>query len=113
MIESADIVAITHHTSPLFTEDVVYDFTDVGGDIVHGVDALVARFSQANHPPADHTGSSYVYEAEGEVRVLSKAFGPDRQGRFQTGEYQDIVVRTAHGGRARQRKALRHRYWQH
>jgi hypothetical protein len=63
-------------------------------------------FSTVPHPPGHHTSNVYVYKVEGEFRAHSKFFGPDEKGRMGSGDYHDVLDRTAVGWRIRERVAV-------
>ena len=92
----------------VFTDDVVYDSTDLGGEITRTLDELRARWSgdESLHPLAHHATNIVVTEdPDGVVRVLSKGIGVGRKGRVGSVIYRDVVVRTEAGWRLSYRRA--------
>lgn len=86
----------------VFTADVVYDSTDLGGVITRTLDELRARWAgdESLHPLAHHATNIVVTEdPDGVVRVLSKGIGVGRKGRVGSVVYRDVVVRTEAGWR--------------
>jgi 3-phenylpropionate/cinnamic acid dioxygenase small subunit len=131
MLTNEDIVAITQVVNlyghildgrlwdrlpEVFTEDAAFDMsneplTEVGGQVIEGRSAIREAFEWIEHALAHHVSNIYVYEADGEVRSLCKFFMPDAKGRFHTGEYDDVVVRTPSGWRIQRRTIRERRYW--
>ena len=93
----------------VFTEDAVFD---APFGVYSGLSALSAWFARGKppHPPSHQATNVYVYEADGEVRVHSKWMIVERNtGTLCTGDYEDVVVRTADGWRiARRLCVFRH-----
>ena len=59
------------------------------------------------HPLAHHVTNIVITEdADGAVRVLSKAIGVGRKGRVGSATYHDVVVHTPGGWRLTQRTAV-------
>jgi len=90
----------------VFSEDAVFK-SRASDRLLEGRQAIKAWFALGKppHPPAHQTTNVYVYEtADGTVRVKSKflAINPDT-GLPRTGDYNDIVVKTASGWRIRER----------
>ena len=92
----------------VFTDDVVYDATDFGHDVTQSLQALRDHWmsDMAMHPLAHHATNIVITEdADGTVRVLSKALGVGKKGRVGSGVYLDIVVKTEAGWRLKFRRA--------
>ena len=71
-----------------------------------GLEAISAWFALGKppHPPSHHVTNVCVHDVDGEVRVRSKWFVVDRNtGTASTGDYEDIVVKTAAGWRIKHR----------
>ncbi|MFH7336503.1 nuclear transport factor 2 family protein [Streptomyces sp. KHY 26] len=86
----------------LFTPDVVYDVSDLGGGRLLGVAAVreAALALGAGNPVAHHVTNVVVGEsADGRVRVRSKGLGVMADGSCGSVTYDDTVVRTPEGWR--------------
>jgi hypothetical protein len=86
----------------LFTADVVYDVTDLGGGVLTGLamlrDAAVAL--GAGNPVAHHvTNIVLTGTADDRVHALSKGIGINGDGTIGSVTYEDTVVRGDHGWR--------------
>jgi hypothetical protein len=93
----------------VFTEDAVIDATPCGQQVYEGLATISAWFGLGKppHPPAHHMTNPVVYEQDGEVRVRSKFFFVRAStGAMVTGDYEDVVVRTAAGWRIKRRTML-------
>jgi hypothetical protein len=93
----------------VFTEDAVFDARATGWGLFEGREAIAAWFGLGKppHPPSHHMTNAHVYEAGGETRVRSKWLIIDRRsGGVVSGDYDDIVVRTAQGWRIKCRSFL-------
>jgi hypothetical protein len=90
----------------VFTEDASIDARPCGQEVYKGRATIAAWFALGKppHPPAHHMTNPVVREEGGEVRVKSKwFFVRARDGTMVTGDYDDIVVRTAEGWRIKLR----------
>jgi SnoaL-like protein len=123
MLDAADILSIHQLLSlyghiiderewqrvdELFTAGAVYDMSDFGLGVLRGVEAIRALWSRpdAMHPLAHHATDMVVNEdADGTVRVLSKAIGFGASGRVGSVVYRDVVERTPAGWRFASRVA--------
>ena len=84
----------------LFSDDIVYDVTALGGEVMVGMDTLraAALALGANNPVAHHVTNIVLNEvAEGTVRALSKGFGVMTDGTTGSATYEDTIQRTANG----------------
>ncbi len=86
----------------LFTPDVVYDVSDLGGGTLVGIAAVRdagIRLGPAN--PLGHHVTNVVISAaaDGSVSARSKFLGVRGDGTVGSGVYEDIVVRTRDGWR--------------
>jgi len=90
----------------VFTEDAAVDCRPIGGEMIEGRAAILAWFQLGKppHPPAHYTANIIVREIDGEIRALSKwfVFNP-MDGTASTGDYADVLMRTAAGWRIKQR----------
>jgi hypothetical protein len=89
----------------VFTTDAVYDLSDLGYGVVHGVEAIVAFWEESlDHPVAHHATDAEVgVDDAGAVRMYSKILGVGRKGRVGSAEYDDVVVQTSAGWRIAER----------
>jgi SnoaL-like domain len=93
----------------VFTEDVVYDVSDFGGGVLHGIDEVVAAGinAEANHPLAHHAINMLVDQHDdGTVDLVTKGIGVGPKGRVGSVTYYDHAVRGADGWRLAKRKAV-------
>lgn len=96
----------------LFTDDVVYDVSDLGGGQLVGVAAIreAALALGEGNPVGHHVTNVLLAELpDGAVRALSKGFGVNADGSTGTVSYDDTVVRGARGWRISRRKVLARR----
>lgn len=91
----------------LFTDDVVYDLSDFGGGVLHGVDEVLEQWRRpGTHPLAHHaTNVVITEEADGTVHVVSKGIGVGPGGRVGSVTYRDKAMRTPDGWRLSHRTA--------
>ncbi len=90
----------------VLTEDVVYDVTDVGFGVLHGLDSnRAAALELGDRNPVGHlvTNTVLTERPDGTVTALSKAIAIMENGRAGTATYHDTVVRTAAGWRINHR----------
>jgi hypothetical protein len=86
----------------LFTEDVGYDTSAFGGEVMHGIAAIVAagRNLGANNPVGHHVTNILVGEdLDGTVRARSKGIGVYADGSCGSVIYDDILRRQPDGWR--------------
>lgn len=91
----------------LFTPDIAYDVTDLGGAVLEGLDALrqAALALGAGNPVAHHVTNIVLTEVSGtEVRARSKGLGVNTDGTCGSVTYEDTVVMTDTGWRISHRK---------
>ena len=96
----------------LFTDDVVYDVSALGGDPLIGPGALrdAGLALGDNNPVGHHVTNTVITEAAGDtVRALSKAIGIMTDGTCGSSTYEDTVVRTDAGWRISHRRIVPHR----
>ena len=93
----------------LFTDDVVYDMSELGLGTLHGVDAVLHlwRSREDLHPLAHHATNIVVTAGADRdtARVISKGIGVGRKGRVGSVTYRDLVRRTPQGWRISSRHA--------
>jgi hypothetical protein len=91
----------------VFTEDVVYDVTDFGSGVQHGIAEVVAGWRVARHPLAHHAISVLLgNETDGTVDLVTLAIGVGDKGRVGSVTYYDTAVRTPAGWRLSHRRAV-------
>ncbi|MFF5080083.1 nuclear transport factor 2 family protein [Actinoplanes sp. NPDC000266] len=86
----------------LFTDDLVYDVSDLGGGRVVGLAAVrEAGLALADANPVAHHVTNIVLRetADGTVHALSKGFGVMTDGSTGSVTYEDTVELTAAGWR--------------
>jgi 3-phenylpropionate/cinnamic acid dioxygenase small subunit len=85
----------------LFTEDVAYDLTPMGGPILYGVNAIqqAAQDLGARNPVAHLVTNTVVDEGGEVVTARSKFLGVQRDGSVGSGTYNDQFRRTTDGWR--------------
>jgi 3-phenylpropionate/cinnamic acid dioxygenase small subunit len=90
----------------LFTDDVVYDVTALGGTTLSGVDAIAEAATQLGdrNPVAHHVTNILVADHDGEVTVRSKFIGIGRDGSAGSGTYDDVLRHTPDGWRIARRR---------
>lgn len=96
----------------LFTADVVYDVTDLGGGTLRGVESIRdAALAMGDRNPVGHHITNVILEevSDGEVRALSKGIGVRADGGCGSITYEDVVVRADGGWRIGHRKAIARR----
>jgi ketosteroid isomerase-like protein len=86
----------------VFTDDVTYDVSALGGGVIGGLSDLRAAalaLGEAN-PVAHHVTNVVLTEdADGTVRGLSKGFGVSTDGTVGSVTYEDTVTRGPDGWR--------------
>jgi 3-phenylpropionate/cinnamic acid dioxygenase small subunit len=90
----------------LFSDDVVYDLTPLGGTVLEGVEEIAASARELgeNNPVAHLVTNIVVEERGGEVTARSKFLGVRRDGSVGSGVYDDVVRRTSRGWRIARRR---------
>jgi 3-phenylpropionate/cinnamic acid dioxygenase small subunit len=94
----------------IFTPDCELDYTPVHAPkVCRGLDEVREYFESANHPAAHHVSNVWVEMVGGLHRVHSKFFAPFTRDshtpkRWYGGDYDDVVVPTAHGWRISYRR---------
>jgi 3-phenylpropionate/cinnamic acid dioxygenase small subunit len=96
----------------LFTPDVIYDVSDLGGEPLLGIAAIrdASLRLGAGNPVAHHVTNVVLETVDGDrVTARSKGFGVRADGTTGSVVYQDLVVRTPHGWRISHRTVLARR----
>ena len=86
----------------LFTADVVYDVTDLGGGVLTGLAVLrdAALALGRGNPVAHHVTNIVLTEpADDLVHALSKGIGINADGTIGSVTYEDTIVRSDSGWR--------------
>lgn len=98
-----------HRVDELFTDDVVYDMSELGLGVLRGRAAVLELWSTREelHPVAHHATNIVVTPGDDgdSARVISKGLGVGRKGRVGSVTYRDVVRRTAAGWRIASRHA--------
>lgn len=93
----------------LFTDDVVYDMSELGLGTLHGIAAVLHlwRSREDLHPLAHHATNIVITPGvdHDTASVISKGIGVGYKGRVGSVTYRDIVRRTASGWRIAHRHA--------
>jgi 3-phenylpropionate/cinnamic acid dioxygenase small subunit len=96
----------------VFTDDVTYDVTDLGGGTLAGLAALrEAALALGDANPVGHHVTNVVLTRTGEdrVRARSKAIGVYADGRCGSVTYEDTITREPSGWRISHRTVLARR----
>ena len=88
----------------IFTEDAVFDLTDVGARRLVGIDDIKAFMdTEARHPRTHTMTNIYVDEVDGAVKLNFRIVALLPEGKVGTASYYDDVVKTADGWRVQNR----------
>lgn len=93
----------------LFTPDVTYDVSDLGGGVITGRAALVeASLALGAGNPVAHLVTNVVVTSDGpdRARAVSKGLGVRADGSCGSVTYEDAVVRGRDGWRISSRRVL-------
>lgn len=94
----------------LFTSDVVYDVSDFGQGVLHGIDAIrEAALALGSRNPLAHHVTNIVVTGSGDentATVRSKAIAIMGDGRCGSATYLDTVCRQPGGWRISHRKII-------
>jgi 3-phenylpropionate/cinnamic acid dioxygenase small subunit len=96
----------------LFTADIVYDVSDLGGGSLEGVAAIRdASIAMGELNPVGHHVTNVILSqiSDDEVRARSKGIGIGADGTSGSVVYEDTVSRTVRGWRISRRKVLARR----
>ncbi len=88
----------------IFTEDAVFDLTDLGAPRLEGLDAIkVFMDVDAAHPRTHTMTNIYVDETDEGVKLNFRIVALLPEGRVGTASYYDDVVKTEQGWRVKHR----------
>ncbi|MEV0203175.1 nuclear transport factor 2 family protein [Nonomuraea sp. NPDC050691] len=96
----------------VFTDDVAYDVTELGGGIIEGLAALrAAALAMGEANPVGHHVTNVVLTPlpDGRVRGLSKGIGIRADGTCGSVTYEDTITRGERGWRISHRRVLARR----
>jgi hypothetical protein len=87
--------------SDLFTDEAIYDLSEMGGPTLRGWRAIAAHWSRPDirHPLAHHATNVVVDDHDGEVGVIFKGLGVGYRGRVGSLVYRTKAVKTPAGWR--------------
>ena len=88
----------------IFTDDAVFDLTDLDGPLLKGMDEI-KRFmdTDAQHPRTHTMTNIYVDEEPDGVKLYFRILAQLPEGRVGTASYYDDVVKTSDGWRVKYR----------
>ncbi len=90
--------------SQIFTDDAVFDLTDLGAPRLEGLERIKAFMdTEAEHPRTHTMTNIYVDESEEGVKLYFRIVALLPGGRAGTGSYYDDVVKTDDGWRVKHR----------
>lgn len=90
--------------SQIFTDDAVFDLTDLGVPLLEGLDAIkVFMDVEAQHPRTHTMTNIYVDETREGVKLNFRIVALLPEGRVGTASYYDDVVKTDAGWRVKHR----------
>ncbi|WP_371602533.1 nuclear transport factor 2 family protein [Streptomyces sp. NBC_01220] len=101
-----------HRLDELFTDDIVYDITNLGHGSLIGVDAFrdAALAMGALNPVGHHVTNIVLTDlGDGRVGARSKGIGVNADGTCGSVTYEDTVVRGERGWRISYRKVIARR----
>ncbi len=101
-----------HRLDELFTDDIVYDVTDLGHGSLVGVDAFRdAALAMGARDPVGHHVTNIVLTdlGDGRIGARSKAIGVNADGTCGSVTYEDTAVRGERGWRIARRKVIARR----
>ena len=88
----------------IFTDDAVFDLTDLGAPRLEGLEAIRAFMdTEARHPRSHTMTNIYVDESVEGVRLSFRILALLPEGRMGTASYYDDVVKTDAGWRVKHR----------
>lgn len=94
----------------IFTEDAVFDLTDLGAPRLEGLAAIKRYMDEdADHPRTHTMTNIYVDETAEGVTLSFRILALLPEGRVGTASYYDGVVKTPQGWRVRHRVITRRR----
>jgi len=88
----------------IFTDDAVFDLTDLGGPVLEGL-ARIQQYmdTEATHPKTHLMTNIYVDETDGATKLYFRIVAMLSGGRMGTASYDDVVVKTPVGWRVEHR----------
>ena len=94
----------------IFTDDAVFDLTDLGAPRLVGLDEI-KRFmdTEARHPRTHTMTNIYVDETDAGVAMFFRIVAMQSKGLMGTASYYDNVVKTDAGWRVKHRVVTRRR----
>jgi 3-phenylpropionate/cinnamic acid dioxygenase small subunit len=105
LIDDRDWDGLRH----MFTEDAVFDVSDVGLPPVNGLPAIRKMMESVQHPLAHLITNAVVESAEDDtVRTRCRLLGVEQSLSIHVGQYRDVFVRTPEGWRIRNRSFTSH-----
>ena len=96
----------------VFTDDVVYDVTDLGGEAIEGLVAVrETALAMGEAGPVGHHVTNIILSplADGRVHARSKGIGVTADGRCGSVTYEDTIFRGDRGWRIGHRRVLARR----
>ena len=88
----------------IFTDDAVFDLTDLGAPRLEGLEAIKAFMdTEAQHPRSHTMTNIYVDESAEGVKLRFRILALLPEGRMGTASYYDDVVKTDGGWRVQHR----------
>ncbi len=94
----------------IFTDDAVFDLTDLGVPLLEGLEAIrVFMDRDAQHPRTHTMTNIYVDETEVGVTMNFRILALQPKGLVGTASYYDRVVKTEQGWRVQHRVTTRRR----
>jgi len=96
----------------VFTEDAVFDATDLGMPLLEGLNAIRDYMDKSpNHPLGHHITNIYVETTGDEIILRSRIIAAGHRGRVSSASYRDRMVKTERGWRIRHRVCTLRRTW--
>jgi len=94
----------------IFTDDAVFDLTDLGAPRLEGLEVIKAFMdTEAQHPRTHTMTNIYVDETADGVKLFFRIVALLPGGKVGTASYYDDVVKTADGWRVQHRVTTRRR----
>jgi SnoaL-like domain len=99
-----------HRLKDVFTEDAIFDMSDVGHPVAHGLAEIIEHMSRFDgHPLAHLMTNIYVDELTDGVRLSFRLLALVQGAEPHTRWYDDNVVKTAEGWRVTHRVITKER----
>jgi hypothetical protein len=94
----------------IFTDDAVFDLTDLGLPVLEGIDEIKRFMDEDAQHPRTHTMTNiYVDETPEGTKLNFRILGQLKGGIVTTGSYYDDVVKTDAGWRVKHRVVTKRR----